>query len=85
MGGPQALQADDEEDDIVDDPIITGERNGIAYGILQFIGALVSIPFVLYSFTLEQLDNLAKLAPTEEDDEDLDDDTKALPSETGGD
>ena len=86
IGVPRDQQTEDEGE-YETDPMITGEQNGIGYSILQFVGALVSIPFVLYEFTLTQLDNLSQLAPDEEDDEDAyeGDSTTRLPSETGGD
>jgi NADH-quinone oxidoreductase subunit H len=48
-----------------DDPIITGERKGIGWALLQILGGIIAIPFALYNFTLKQLDNLASLAPEE--------------------
>ena len=35
------------EDDLADDPLITGERNGLGWAALTFLGTLVAIPFVL--------------------------------------
>jgi len=90
--GERNAEAEDDEFD----PVVTGERDGIGWAVLQFVGGLVAIPFVLYQFTLTQLDNLAKLAPEEEDEDGpaprrdtnlLDggegDDQTALPSEAG--
>ncbi len=51
------------EEEVEDDPIITGERGGLAWGAFQVLGALIAIPFRLWDFTLQALDNLAKLAP----------------------
>jgi NADH-quinone oxidoreductase subunit H len=48
-----------------DDPVITGERRGIGWILLQVLGGIIAIPFALYNFTLKQLDNLASLAPEE--------------------
>ncbi len=48
-----------------DDPIITGERKGIGWVLLQVLGGIIAIPFALYNFTLNQLDKLASLAPEE--------------------
>lgn len=55
---------------VEDDPIITGERRGLAYGALQVVGGLLAIPFALWNVTLNILDNLAKLAPEEKPDDD---------------
>ncbi len=49
------------------DPIITGERRGLAYSAFQVLGALIAVPFMLWDFTLSVLDNLAKLAPDKEE------------------
>ncbi len=51
----------DDEKALEDDPIITGERTGLGFLVLQAVGALVAIPFVLYERTLRLLDNLARL------------------------
>lgn len=48
-----------------EDPIITGEQRGLGPALLQVIGALIAVPFVLYNFTLKLLDGLASLAPKE--------------------
>ncbi len=45
LGRPQA----EDQDDAEDDPVITGERNGIAWGIVMMIGALVAIPMTLFN------------------------------------
>jgi NADH-quinone oxidoreductase subunit H len=60
-----------ETEDVEDDPIVTGEQGGLAYGILEFVGGLVSIPFLLYNATLGGLDALARLGeePGQEKDE----------------
>jgi hypothetical protein len=70
VGGYFVLSRDDTSSKPVentwdDDPVITGERRGIGWGLLQIIGGLIAIPFALYNFTLKQLDNLANLAPEE--------------------
>lgn len=54
-------QQQTEEDDLETDPMITGERGGIGYGILQLVGGLIAIPFLLFNFTLQALDGLAQL------------------------
>ncbi|MBK8020451.1 MAG: NADH-quinone oxidoreductase subunit NuoH [Chloroflexi bacterium] len=52
-----------------EDPIVTGERRGIAWVALQVLGGLIAIPFALWNFTLRALDSLASLAPEEKKDE----------------
>jgi NADH-quinone oxidoreductase subunit H len=54
--------ADIQEVPFEEDPIITGERSGIGWTILQAIGALLAVPFALYGATLKWLDNLAAAA-----------------------
>jgi hypothetical protein len=64
--GSRELESDD--DDIESDPVVTGERRGLAYAGLQVIGGLVAAPIILYNNTLKVLDRLANLAeePSEE-------------------
>ncbi len=66
-GGLYALQRSGQlaapVQEIEDDPIITGERKGVGYFVLQVVGGLLAVPFLLWDFTLKVLDNLAKLAP----------------------
>ncbi len=64
------LQTISVETPIEDDPIITGEQKNVGYYVLQVVGALIAVPFLLWNFTLKALDNLAKLAP--EDDKQSD-------------
>jgi NADH-quinone oxidoreductase subunit H len=54
--------AADDEVPFEDDPIITGERKGLGWAILEVVGAILSVPFSLYSATLKWLDNLAAAA-----------------------
>jgi NADH-quinone oxidoreductase subunit H len=51
------------EEDLSADPIITGERRDIGYGILQVVGTLIAIPMGLLNFTADQLEKIAKLDP----------------------
>lgn len=48
-----------------DDPIITGDRQGLGWVGLQILGAVIAIPFALWNFTIKALENLASLAPEE--------------------
>ncbi len=45
-----------------DDPMVTGERKGLGWAILQVVGAILAVPFALYSASLKWLDNLASAA-----------------------
>ncbi|MCB9450723.1 MAG: NADH-quinone oxidoreductase subunit NuoH [Anaerolineaceae bacterium] len=63
LGGGLLLSrmADSGEPDLESDPVITGERSGIGYGILQVIGALVAALFGLYGFLTGAVRSLASL------------------------
>jgi hypothetical protein len=74
-----------EEEDYEDDPVITGERGGLGFAVLQIVGGLIAIPFVLYEFTLKMLDGIGRLDGGEPESDDVDDSAPALPSESGGD
>jgi NADH-quinone oxidoreductase subunit H len=45
------------------DPMITGERQGIGFGVLNIVGGLLAVPFVLYNLVLKILDQLATINP----------------------
>jgi NADH-quinone oxidoreductase subunit H len=49
------------------DPMITGERSGLGYLILQAVGTLISIPFALFGWTIKQLENLSTLGEQPEE------------------
>ncbi|MBZ0283945.1 MAG: NADH-quinone oxidoreductase subunit NuoH [Anaerolineae bacterium] len=55
-------EGEDELDSLADDPIVTGERRGIGWAVLNVVGALLAIPFGLLEFTTQQLENIAKIA-----------------------
>jgi NADH-quinone oxidoreductase subunit H len=52
----------DEEpaDELIDDPIVTGERKGIGWGLLNVVGALLAIPFALVRLLTDQLEKIAE-------------------------
>jgi NADH-quinone oxidoreductase subunit H len=54
------------EDDLSYDPIITGERSGIGFAILNIVGTLIAIPMGLLSFTVDQLEKVAEWGGKEE-------------------
>jgi hypothetical protein len=49
------------------DPLITGERSGLGYLVLQAVGTLISIPFALFGWTIKQLENLSSLGEQPEE------------------
>jgi len=55
----------DGEDEEALDPMITGERRGLGHTVLNVVGGLLAVPFVLYRYTLTALDNLAGVADAE--------------------
>lgn len=73
-------QLDAEIEDLATDPIITGERGGIGYALVQALGGLLAVPFVLYNGLLKLLDKLAQLAP-EKPAEPTSEETAIVPSD----
>ncbi|MBZ0289202.1 MAG: NADH-quinone oxidoreductase subunit NuoH [Anaerolineae bacterium] len=64
--GEAAVEA---EEDLANDPIITGERHGIGFAILTAVGVLIAIPMGLISFTIEQLEKIAEWGGKREEPE----------------
>jgi hypothetical protein len=58
-------EVEDEELDL--DPMITGQRRGVGYAILQAVGTLIAIPFALFGWTIKQLEGLASLGQQPEE------------------
>jgi NADH-quinone oxidoreductase subunit H len=56
-------QTQAQEEDLADDPIVTGERRGVAHAALEGLGGAIALLFGLYNVLLGALDNLAALAP----------------------
>lgn len=54
-----------KEDRIEDDPIVTGERTGLGWSLLQVLGGILAIPFALFGVTVDLLERIAALAPEE--------------------
>ena len=50
-------------EDVTLDPIVTGAKTGIGWSILNFVGALLAIPFALLQFLINQLDKIAATGP----------------------
>jgi hypothetical protein len=63
---------DEATDELIDDPVITGERRGIGNAALNLVGGLLAVPFILYEYIIKSLDSLStigdvpELAPEEE-------------------
>jgi NADH-quinone oxidoreductase subunit H len=53
-------QAEVEETDDID-PMISGERRGVGYAVLNVVGGILAGPFVLYNLLIKGLDNLSKM------------------------
>jgi hypothetical protein len=48
------------EDDLAEDPIITGDKTGIGWAIVNFVGSLLAIPFRLLNYGIETLEKIAE-------------------------
>ena len=63
-------RSDEAQSDPSNDPMITGEQSGFTYGVIQLIGALLTIPFMLYgmiSKAMDSLTNRGRITPDEDD------------------
>ena len=54
-----------EEEEQALDPMITGERGGFGHVILNVVGGLLAVPFVMFRYTLSALDSLAGVAASD--------------------
>lgn len=56
------------EPDLSDDPVITGERSGVAWVLLNLLGGLIAIPFVLVNGLISTLNRASRIgeAPSDE-------------------
>jgi NADH-quinone oxidoreductase subunit H len=57
----RAGQVQVEEEDLADDPMVTGEQRGIGYAVLQMVGGILGILFAGYDVTVWILERLAKI------------------------
>lgn len=62
---------EDADDEL--DPIITGQRSGIGYGIMNLVGGLIAGPFMLYNWIVKLFDNLGKIGDQPQEADTLDD------------
>ena len=58
MGRPRA-EADEADEAL--DPMITGQRSGVGYAVLNVMGGILAGPFVLYNWLLKALDRLGSV------------------------
>lgn len=63
----RASQAEKAEaaDELATDPIVTGDRQGIGWGLVNFVGTLIAIPFRLLNYLIGVLENIAKAGGVE--------------------
>jgi NADH-quinone oxidoreductase subunit H len=80
IGRSGETSTDDEELD----PIITGERRGVGYGVLTVVGGILAVPFVLYENLIKGLDKLASIY-SEESDETAIEPAEGEAAKSGGD
>lgn len=53
--------AEDDEPEFESDPVMTGERSGLGWGVLQAVGGLLAVPFILYQAVLNILERVSTL------------------------
>jgi hypothetical protein len=70
-------KANEDEPEVDEDPMITGERRGLGFAALQVVGGVLAVPFVLYNSGLKLLDKLATLAPEPKKKDDAPKDSSA--------
>lgn len=61
-------EPEEEEDDLTDDPIITGERRGLGWSLLMLLGGLVAIPFALVNGLIGLLEGAGRAGETPSDE-----------------
>jgi len=88
--GQVKLHAVDEtvvrDEEIEDDPMVTGARGGIGYGLLQILGGVIAIPFLLVGFTIKMLEGVEAMGRTPAEEEALaaEEQAKQLPAQGSG-
>jgi len=55
-----ALDTDDVETDLANDPLVMGDRRGIGWALLNLLGVLIAIPMAIIGWSIEALDRLRK-------------------------
>jgi NADH-quinone oxidoreductase subunit H len=61
--GEAAGEQDDEDEALINDPIVTGEQSGVGYAILNVLGAVLAPLFSLYGWIIDRLDAVARTSP----------------------
>jgi NADH-quinone oxidoreductase subunit H len=84
VGGLFFLSADtseetEEEYDMLDDPLITGERSSGAWTALNIVGGIIAIPFAIVGGIINALESIGEAA------EGPSDETAIVPTDQGGD
>lgn len=74
-----ADDAEDEELDFYDDPIITGNYRSIGWTVLNLVGGLLAIPFAMVNGLINGLEQFGESLEGESDE------TAIVPSDQGGD
>lgn len=77
-------EASQEVTPMEDDPMYTGERNGIGWALVHVVGILVAIPIALINFNVRALEGMASFGRTPEEDRALESSETAVTS-SGGD
>ncbi|HEX2621748.1 MAG TPA: hypothetical protein VHL11_16435, partial [Phototrophicaceae bacterium] len=54
-------EGEEDEPEFESDPVITGERQGVGWSILQVVGGVLALPFLLYQSALNVLERVSKL------------------------
>lgn len=87
IGGYLVLRGPREsgEDDLSNDPIITGERRGVGYAVLNVVGALIAIPFAIVDFNIKALEGLQRAGQGPSDETAVEPAAPNTPAKSGGD
>ncbi|MFN8528017.1 MAG: NADH-quinone oxidoreductase subunit NuoH [Anaerolineae bacterium] len=81
----RGTRADVEPERLENDPIVTGERRGLGWMLLQILGGIIAIPFGLFTGTIALLERLANAIPeTTKAEPAKSDETAITVSETSG-
>jgi NADH-quinone oxidoreductase subunit H len=67
------------QDDLANDPLITGERKGVAWTLLNLLGGLVAVPFLLVEGIIKALEGAEQAGKPASDE------TAIVPKESAGD
>lgn len=79
LSAESGQEFDEAEEDIFNDPVITGQPRSIGWIILQLVGGLIAVPFAMFNSLVGTLEAFGEAA------EGTSDETAIVPSEQGGD